>query len=85
MLVIWQSHSFHPLIRWATFAFIQDQYVSERSEITEGGPLIMNAFEMIALSQGLNLSPLFDRHQVLFYFHLPDLQSHGSFMSLVAM
>ena len=45
----------------------------------------MNAFEMIALSQGLNLSPLFDRHQVLFYFHLPDLQSHGSFMSLVAM
>ncbi|XP_029129238.1 CBL-interacting serine/threonine-protein kinase 24 isoform X2 [Cajanus cajan] len=40
-----------------------DQYVAERSEITDGGPLIMNAFEMIALSQGLNLSPLFDRHE----------------------
>ncbi|KAG4930153.1 hypothetical protein JHK82_047220 [Glycine max] len=47
----------------AVFDDIEDQYVSERSEITEGGPLIMNAFEMIALSQGLNLSPLFDRHQ----------------------
>ncbi|RDY00436.1 CBL-interacting protein kinase 24, partial [Mucuna pruriens] len=47
----------------AVFYDIEDQYVAERSEITEGGPLIMNAFEMIALSQGLNLSPLFDRHQ----------------------
>ena len=47
----------------AVFDDIEDQYVSERSEITEGGPLIMNAFEMIALSQGLNLSPLFARHQ----------------------
>lgn len=47
----------------AVFDDIEDQYVSERSEITEGGPLIMNAFEMITLSQGLNLSPLFDRHQ----------------------
>lgn len=28
-----------------------------------GGPLIMNAFEMITLSQGLNLSALFDRGQ----------------------
>ncbi|KAK7347525.1 hypothetical protein VNO80_22057 [Phaseolus coccineus] len=47
----------------AVFDDIEDQYVAEQSEITEGGPLIMNAFEMIALSQGLNLSPLFDRHQ----------------------
>ncbi|XP_012573528.1 CBL-interacting serine/threonine-protein kinase 24 isoform X1 [Cicer arietinum] len=47
----------------AVFDDIKDQYVSERSEITKGGPLIMNAFEMITLSQGLNLSPLFDRHQ----------------------
>ncbi|XP_027332803.1 CBL-interacting serine/threonine-protein kinase 24 isoform X1 [Abrus precatorius] len=47
----------------AVFDDIEDQYVAERSEITERGPLIMNAFEMIALSQGLNLSPLFDRHQ----------------------
>ncbi|QCD80694.1 hypothetical protein DEO72_LG2g1016 [Vigna unguiculata] len=47
----------------AVFDDIEDQYVAEQSEITEGGPLIMNAFEMISLSQGLNLSPLFDRHQ----------------------
>lgn len=47
----------------AVFDDIEDQYVSERSEISRGGPLIMNAFEMITLSQGLNLSPLFDRHQ----------------------
>lgn len=47
----------------AVFDDIEDQYVSERSEIAKGGPLIMNAFEMITLSQGLNLSPLFDRHQ----------------------
>ncbi|GAU37046.1 hypothetical protein TSUD_207520, partial [Trifolium subterraneum] len=47
----------------AVFDDIKDQYVSERSEITGGGPLVMNAFEMITLSQGLNLSPLFDRHQ----------------------
>ncbi|CAL5198638.1 unnamed protein product [Lathyrus oleraceus] len=47
----------------AVFDDIEDRYVSERSQINEGGPLIMNAFEMITLSQGLNLSPLFDRHQ----------------------
>lgn len=39
----------------------------------------MNAFEMITLSQGLNLSPLFDRHQVLYQFHLLALKSHGHF------
>lgn len=42
----------------------QDKYVAEQSENSEGGPLLMNAFEMITLSQGLNLSPLFDRRQV---------------------
>ena len=31
----------------------------------DGGPLMMNAFEMITLSQGLNLSSLFDRQQVI--------------------
>ncbi|KAI4368527.1 hypothetical protein MLD38_017074 [Melastoma candidum] len=40
-----------------------EEYVAERSESREGGPLLMNAFEMITLSQGLNLSPLFDRQQ----------------------
>ncbi|PPS04857.1 hypothetical protein GOBAR_AA15790 [Gossypium barbadense] len=41
----------------------KDQYVSEQSVAKEGGPLMMNAFEMITLSQGLNLSSLFDRQQ----------------------
>lgn len=40
-----------------------EELVSKKSEYTEGGPLIMNAFEMITLSQGLNLAALFDRRQ----------------------
>ncbi|KAG8372703.1 hypothetical protein BUALT_Bualt12G0094300 [Buddleja alternifolia] len=47
----------------AVFDDIEDQYVNEESHNTENGPLIMNAFEMITLSQGLNLSALFDRRQ----------------------
>ncbi|KAK6945113.1 Protein kinase domain, partial [Dillenia turbinata] len=47
----------------AVFDDIEDQYVSEKVEHHDGGPLIMNAFEMITLSQGLNLSALFDRRQ----------------------
>ncbi|XP_039039130.1 CBL-interacting serine/threonine-protein kinase 24-like isoform X1 [Hibiscus syriacus] len=47
----------------AVFDDIEDQYVSEQPLVNEGGPLIMNAFEMITLSQGLNLSALFDRQQ----------------------
>ncbi|XWS17136.1 hypothetical protein CRYUN_Cryun33cG0042600 [Craigia yunnanensis] len=47
----------------AVFDDIEDQYVAEQSAVDEGGPLIMNAFEMITLSQGLNLSALFDRQQ----------------------
>lgn len=42
----------------------QDKYVTEQTERKDDGPLIMNAFEMITLSQGLNLSVLFDRRQV---------------------
>ncbi|OWM65921.1 CBL-interacting serine/threonine-protein kinase 24 [Punica granatum] len=45
------------------FEGIEDQYVTEQSLGKEGGPLMMNAFEMITLSQGLNLSVLFDRGQ----------------------
>ncbi|GAB2289205.1 Son of sevenless 2 [Dionaea muscipula] len=46
----------------AVFEDIEDQYVTgSRNE--ETGPLVMNAFEMINLSQGLNLSALFDRRQ----------------------
>ncbi|KAI8020819.1 CBL-interacting serine/threonine-protein kinase 24-like isoform X1 [Camellia sinensis] len=47
----------------AVFDDIEDQYVIEQSTTSERGPLIMNAFEMITLSQGLNLSALFDRRQ----------------------
>ncbi|GLT26207.1 hypothetical protein SLA2020_012890 [Shorea laevis] len=47
----------------AVFDDNEDKYVAEQSESNEGGPLIMNAFEMITLSQGLNLSALFDRQQ----------------------
>ncbi|GJR26525.1 CBL-interacting serine/threonine-protein kinase 24-like protein [Tanacetum coccineum] len=46
----------------AVFDDIEDQYVTERSE-EKISPLTMNAFEMITLSQGLNLSALFDRRQ----------------------
>ncbi|KAF5802870.1 putative protein kinase CAMK-CAMKL-CHK1 family [Helianthus annuus] len=46
----------------AVFDDIEDQYVMERSE-EKIAPLSMNAFEMITLSQGLNLSALFDRRQ----------------------
>nr|GLL20438.1 CBL-interacting serine/threonine-protein kinase 24-like [Ipomoea trifida] len=47
----------------AVFDDIEDEFVAEKSESTNNGPFIMNAFEMITLSQGLNLSPLFDRRQ----------------------
>ncbi|XXG45728.1 hypothetical protein AAC387_Pa02g0726 [Persea americana] len=47
----------------AVFDDIEDQYVSEQKANNERGPLVMNAFEMITLSQGLNLSALFDRRQ----------------------
>ncbi|KAI3446920.1 hypothetical protein Pfo_003585 [Paulownia fortunei] len=47
----------------AVFDDIEDKYVNEESQNNDNGPLIMNAFEMITLSQGLNLSALFDRRQ----------------------
>jgi len=62
--------SFYCLLSFLTslstwwFLELQDHYVAEQLENSEGGPLVMNAFEMIALSQGLNLSALFDRRQV---------------------
>ncbi|KAK4368919.1 hypothetical protein RND71_012711 [Anisodus tanguticus] len=40
-----------------------EELVRENSGNSESGPLIMNAFEMITLSQGLNLAALFDRRQ----------------------
>ncbi|KAF5190854.1 Cbl-interacting protein kinase [Thalictrum thalictroides] len=47
----------------AVFDDIEDEYVSEQVDNSDNGPLVMNAFEMITLSQGLNLSALFDRRQ----------------------
>ncbi|XP_022961147.1 CBL-interacting serine/threonine-protein kinase 24 isoform X2 [Cucurbita moschata] len=47
----------------AVFYGIENEYVVDQSEKSDDGPLMMNAFEMITLSQGLNLSPLFDRRQ----------------------
>jgi len=47
----------------AVFDNIEDKYVSEELTHKDGGPLMMNAFEMITLSQGLDLSALFDRQQ----------------------
>ncbi|XP_052198464.1 CBL-interacting serine/threonine-protein kinase 24-like [Diospyros lotus] len=46
----------------AVFEDIEDRYVTEQAS-NDSGPLMMNAFEMITLSQGLNLSALFDRRQ----------------------
>ncbi|KAI6679366.1 hypothetical protein NL676_033247 [Syzygium grande] len=45
----------------AVFDDIEEKYVAENSDSIEGSPVMMNAFEMITLSQGLNLSALFDR------------------------
>lgn len=47
----------------AVFDGIEGSYVAENVERNDEGPLMMNAFEMITLSQGLNLSALFDRRQ----------------------
>ncbi|CAI9100794.1 OLC1v1037967C1 [Oldenlandia corymbosa var. corymbosa] len=47
----------------AVFDDIEDNYVTEQSAKMDNGPLVMNAFEMITLSQGLNLAALFDRQQ----------------------
>ncbi|XP_072958858.1 CBL-interacting protein kinase 24-like [Typha angustifolia] len=47
----------------AVFNDIEEQYVTEQVVNNDGGPLMMNAFEMITLSQGLDLSALFDRRQ----------------------
>ncbi|PIN26704.1 Ca2+/calmodulin-dependent protein kinase, EF-Hand protein superfamily [Handroanthus impetiginosus] len=42
---------------------VNDKYVREEPWDNDSGALIMNAFEMVTLSQGLNLSALFDRRQ----------------------
>jgi hypothetical protein len=42
---------------------MQEMYVKVQKEVKDSGPSMMNAFELISLSQGLNLSALFDRRQ----------------------
>ena len=42
---------------------MQENFVNEE-DVKDTGPSMMNAFELISLSQGLNLSALFDRRQV---------------------
>ena len=46
------------------FDEIEDQYICEQDKAITEGPIIMNAFEMITLSKGLDLSALFERRQV---------------------
>lgn len=55
---------FKNFLLMTSFCILQDKYVTEQSGNAPNGPLVMNAFEMITLSQGLNLSALFDRRQV---------------------
>jgi hypothetical protein len=43
---------------------VQDSHVSEQKEQKEVKPHLMNAFELITLSQGLNLSTFFEKRQV---------------------
>eukprot|EP00268_Persea_americana_P051655 TRINITY_DN571_c2_g1_i3.p1 TRINITY_DN571_c2_g1~~TRINITY_DN571_c2_g1_i3.p1 ORF type:complete len:446 (+),score=67.69 TRINITY_DN571_c2_g1_i3:395-1732(+) len=48
---------------YAVFDDPEDQEASEQSLNTDMGPLVLNAFDLIILSQGLNLSALFSREQ----------------------
>lgn len=47
----------------AVFEDSEEKYVNEQREYDDSGPYMMNAFELITLSQGLNLAALFDRRQ----------------------
>lgn len=42
---------------------MQESFVHEEA-VNDSGPSMMNAFELITLSQGLNLSALFEKPQV---------------------
>jgi 5'-AMP-activated protein kinase catalytic alpha subunit len=47
----------------AAFDSAEDQRDNPQCEIEDTGPLTLNAFDMIMLSQGLNLATIFDRGQ----------------------
>ncbi|KAJ4963355.1 hypothetical protein NE237_023294 [Protea cynaroides] len=48
---------------YAVFDNPEEQQINEKSGKDDIGPLVLNAFDLIVLSQGLNLSALFDRKQ----------------------
>lgn len=45
---------------------LQEQRANQQCDHEDMGPLMLNAFDLIILSQGLNLAAIFDRGQVLF-------------------
>ncbi|XP_058766075.1 CBL-interacting serine/threonine-protein kinase 8-like [Vicia villosa] len=47
----------------AAFDSDEDQRDNPQCEVEDTGPLVLNAFDMIMLSQGLNLASIFDRGQ----------------------
>lgn len=47
----------------AVFDDSEEKYVNDQRDCDDSGPYTMNAFELITLSQGFNLSALFDRRQ----------------------
>lgn len=59
-----QSATVKGSLKW----LVQEQFVKEQREVKDVGPSLMNAFELISLSQGLNLSALFDRRQVYCFY-----------------
>ncbi|XP_020272426.1 CBL-interacting protein kinase 8 [Asparagus officinalis] len=48
---------------YAVFNDSEDDNATEQLQTVESRPLILNAFDLIILSQGLNLSSLFDRRE----------------------
>ncbi|GMH26920.1 hypothetical protein Nepgr_028763 [Nepenthes gracilis] len=64
--VIWRAYVYGLCLMeliWVSL-FLLDQYVTDSSN-NNIGPLVMNAFEMITSSQGLNPSALFNRRQLV--------------------
>lgn len=60
---------FASVANFVVFASHQEHLVQEKKETK---PIMMNAFELISLSRGLNLSGLFEEQPVsIFYFGLP--------------
>ena len=56
-LALYSSHVLHVIV-------LQEEQTNEQCGNEDVGPLVLNAFDLIILSQGLNLSALFDRKQV---------------------